>query len=46
MLIYFKYSVNTQIHSTCTVTGVEKYKIGALKTFLFSFISAEYLQKI
>jgi len=48
MLKYFKYSVNTQIHSAYTVTPVEELKSVHSKCNLFAFssISAEYLPKI
>ena len=48
MLKYFKYSVNTEIHSAYTVTRVDELKSVHLKCNLFAFssISVEYLQKI
>jgi len=47
MLKYFKYSVNTQIHSAYTVIRVEKLKISALKMqFIYIFPYLLYMQKI
>ena len=45
---YFKYSVNTKIHSAYTVACVEELKSVNSKcnVFAFSSISAEYMRKI